>query len=96
MNILLNGANGRMGKKVFEICSQTENVTAVCGIGKVFAAICAQTMILTFKPEIIVNTGVAGSIDTSLKVFDIAVADKVEASVAAYAEKLVFALDKAA
>jgi len=52
-------------------------VTAVCGIGKVFAAICAQTMILTFKPDIIVNTGVAGSIDPSLKVFDIAVADKV-------------------
>lgn len=52
-------------------------VTAVCGIGKVFAAICAQTMILTFKPDIIVNTGVAGSIDSSLKILDIAVADKV-------------------
>ena len=52
-------------------------VTAVCGIGKVFAAICAQTMILTFNPDLIVNTGVAGSIDASLNVFDIAVADKV-------------------
>ena len=52
-------------------------VTAVCGVGKVFAAICAQTMILTFKPDIIINTGVAGSIDASLKILDIAVADKV-------------------
>ncbi|MBQ9692533.1 MAG: 5'-methylthioadenosine/adenosylhomocysteine nucleosidase [Clostridia bacterium] len=52
-------------------------VTAVCGIGKVFAAICAQTMILNFKPDIIVNTGVAGSIDASLGILDIAVADKV-------------------
>ena len=52
-------------------------VTAVCGVGKVFAAICAQTMILTFNPDIIVNTGVAGSIDASLKILDIAVADKV-------------------
>ena len=30
-------------------------VTAVCGIGKVFAAMCAQTMILGFSPEIIIN-----------------------------------------
>ena len=60
---------GKLGKNTV--------VTAVCGIGKVFAAICAQTMILTFNPEIIVNTGVAGSIDASLKVFDIAVANKV-------------------
>ena len=52
-------------------------VTAVCGIGKVFAAICAQTMILNFNPDIIVNTGVAGSIDSSLGILDIAVADKV-------------------
>ena len=34
-------------------------VTAVCGIGKVFAAMCAQTMILRYQPERIVNTGVA-------------------------------------
>ena len=32
IKVIIVGANGRMGKKVFEICSQTENVTAVCGI----------------------------------------------------------------
>ena len=37
-------------------------VTAVCGIGKVFAAMCAQTMILRYQPECIVNTGVAGAL----------------------------------
>ena len=37
-------------------------VTAVCGIGKVFAAMCAQTMILRYQPECIVNTGVAGTL----------------------------------
>ena len=54
-----------------------EVVTAVCGIGKVFAAICAQTMILGFKPDVIINTGVAGSLSSELNVCDIAVADKV-------------------
>lgn len=54
-----------------------EIVTAVCGIGKVFAAICAQTMILEYKPEAIINTGVAGSLSATLNVCDIAVADKV-------------------
>ena len=54
-----------------------EIVTAVCGIGKVFAAICAQTMILEYKPEAIINTGVAGSLSAALNVCDIAVADKV-------------------
>ncbi|MBQ9544991.1 MAG: 5'-methylthioadenosine/adenosylhomocysteine nucleosidase, partial [Clostridia bacterium] len=29
-------------------------VIAVCGIGKVFAAICAEAMILEYKPELII------------------------------------------
>lgn len=32
VNILINGANGRMGKKVREICSSSPEVQAVCGI----------------------------------------------------------------
>lgn len=50
-------------------------VTAACGIGKVAAAVCAQTMILMFKPELIINTGVAGSLSPELGVGDVAVAD---------------------
>ena len=53
----------------------SEAVLAVCGIGKVFAGICAQTMILTFRPELIVNVGVGGTLTDKLSVTDIAIAD---------------------
>ena len=32
VNVLINGANGRMGKKVFEACALSQNVKAVCGV----------------------------------------------------------------
>lgn len=54
---------------------QKDVVIARCGVGKVNAAICAQTMILTFAPERIINTGVAGSLSNGLDIGDIAVAD---------------------
>lgn len=50
-------------------------VTSVCGVGKVNAAICAQTMILKFSPDVIINTGVGGSLSPELKIGDIAVAE---------------------
>jgi len=46
---------------------------AKCGVGKVFAAICAQTMILKYSPALIINTGVAGSLSPNLSVLDVAV-----------------------
>ena len=49
-------------------------VTAVCGVGKVFAALCAQTMILTYAPARIINTGVAGSLSPELTIGQIAIA----------------------
>lgn len=52
-------------------------VLAVCGIGKVFAAICAQTMILKYNPDVIINTGVAGTLTDKLGIGDIAIADSV-------------------
>ena len=52
-------------------------VVAQCGIGKVFAAICTQTMILKYHPDIIVNTGVGGTLTTELSVGDIAVSTDV-------------------
>ena len=52
-------------------------VLAVCGVGKVFAAMCAQTMILRFGATKIINTGVAGTLTDKLSVGDIAVADDV-------------------
>ena len=52
-------------------------VVAKCGIGKVFAAICAQTMILEYSPDVIINTGVAGSLENGFNVLDVAVATRV-------------------
>ena len=52
-----------------------EIVIAVCGIGKVAAAMCTQIMILKYSPECIINTGVGGSLSTSLAIGDIAVAE---------------------
>lgn len=49
---------------------------AVCGIGKVFAAVCAQTMILEYSPDVIINTGVAGTLTDRLSIGDIIVADR--------------------
>ena len=48
-------------------------VCAMCNPGKVNAAICAQVMILTYNPEIIINSGVAGSLIPQLKVLDVAI-----------------------
>ncbi len=52
-----------------------EIVAAVCGIGKVAAAMCTQTMILKYAPDRIINTGVGGSLSTKLAIGDIAVAE---------------------
>ena len=54
-----------------------EVVIAKCGVGKVNAAICAQTMILTYRPDVIINTGVAGALSDKLSICDIAVATDV-------------------
>ena len=48
-------------------------VCAVCGVGKVFAAMCAQTMIMLYHPDCIINTGVAGSLSNDLNIGDIAI-----------------------
>ena len=52
-------------------------VVARCGIGKVFAAICAQTMILKFGVTHVINTGVAGTLTDKLGLLDVAIADGV-------------------
>ena len=55
------------------LCNK-EVVIAKCGVGKVNAAICAQTMILTYNPDIVINTGVAGSLSPEIGICDVAVA----------------------
>ena len=53
-----------------------EVVIAKCGIGKVAAGICAQTMILRFAPTLLVHTGVAGTLTSTLSVTDVAIGEK--------------------
>lgn len=52
-----------------------KTVAAVCGVGKVFAAICTEAMILNYKPEIIINSGVAGGLSDTLSICDAVVAE---------------------
>ena len=54
-----------------------EVVIAKCGIGKVFAALCAQTMILRYRVDRIINTGVAGTLCEELGILNVAVATAV-------------------
>ena len=49
-------------------------VIAVCGIGKVFAAICTEAMIIKYAPSLIINSGVAGTLTDALSIGDIAIA----------------------
>ena len=50
-------------------------VVAKCGVGKVHAAVCTQTMILKYSPNIIINTGVAGSLNSKLDIADLVISD---------------------
>ena len=51
-------------------------VVAQCGVGKVAAAICAEAMIIKYAPSLLVNSGVGGALDKTLKPLDIVFADK--------------------
>lgn len=48
----------------------TKVVLAQCGVGKVNAAMCAQTLIVLFGATCIINTGVAGSLSGDLSIND--------------------------
>lgn len=65
----VNFVSGKFGEK--------DVVVAKCGVGKVFAGLCAEAMILKYAPELIINVGVAGCLDEHLKIGDIVIADSV-------------------
>lgn len=87
MQIEIDKINDAVENKVEEIVSGItftkgtlfgkEVVTAVCGVGKVFAAICTEAMIIKYSPDIIINTGVAGTLTDKLNICDVAVASGV-------------------
>ena len=49
-------------------------VLAVCGPGKINAALCAQSMILTYQPDWVLNLGVAGAGDEDVSIGDLVIA----------------------
>ena len=81
----VEGLRERLSERVDEVISGIEFssgilegkrvVIARCGIGKVFAALCAQTMILKYSPKLIVNTGVGGAISNGLGTGDVVIAE---------------------
>ena len=48
----------------------------VCGVGKVNAAMCALILIEKYKPDLVLNSGVAGSLSPIVGIGDIVVATK--------------------
>lgn len=58
------------------ILGKNRVVTAICGMGKVFSAVCAQIMISSFSPSLVINVGAAGTVSELLHIGDFAVADK--------------------
>ena len=52
-------------------------VAVKCGVGKVFAAIAAEAMILGFSPDLVINTGVAGNLSDGLSIGDVVVSESV-------------------
>lgn len=55
----------------------TRIVTVCSGIAKVNAAVCAQVLIDRFEPSALINAGIAGGMDNSIKVCDIVVSSEV-------------------
>ena len=63
-----------LGGITFEVGTIADKkvVCAICGMGKVCAAMCAQTMVIGYSPDGIINTGIAGTLTSELGVGDIA------------------------
>ncbi len=81
----VEGLISEMSDKTVEIISgiavnlgkigEKQVAVAKCGIGKVFAALCAEALIIKYSPSLIVNTGVGGALSKDLKTGDIVIAE---------------------
>ncbi len=52
-------------------------INACCGIAKVNAALCTQVLIDNFRPDAVINAGIAGGMNDSVKVCDMVVSTEV-------------------
>lgn len=55
-----------------ELCGR-EAVVVRSGIGKVNAALCAQLLVTVFGADMLINTGIAGSLDAGIDIGDIVI-----------------------
>ncbi|MBO4326576.1 MAG: 5'-methylthioadenosine/adenosylhomocysteine nucleosidase [Clostridia bacterium] len=55
--------------------SGADVVIAQSGVGKVMASMCAAAMCFRFRPSLLINTGVAGAVDPTLRIGDIVVSE---------------------
>lgn len=62
---------------VNKISEDTEVIHVCSGIAKVNAALCAQALIDEFKPDAIVNAGIAGGMNPEVKVCDVVISSEV-------------------
>ena len=69
--ITVGGVTLNIGK-----IGQKSVAVAKSGVGKVFAALCAQAMIITATPSLIINTGVGGALGGGLRTTDTAIAKR--------------------
>ena len=75
LNLLRTEYHGPFEFEIYDF-EGTELIVSVCGIGKVNAAAMAQTLILIYKPELIVNIGTAGSVRDDVKRKDVVIAEE--------------------
>lgn len=52
-------------------------VVVQCGVGKVNAALCTEALILNYHPDVVINSGVAGSLTDALTIGGIALGERV-------------------
>lgn len=80
IEIIINNMENRTAETVSRTEFHTGTIggekvcAAVCGMGKVNAAICAQTMITRFGIDRLINTGIGGALDPSLRQRDLVIA----------------------
>lgn len=76
-NVLNNAVIKKYAGYDFYVCTYKDKliINACCGIAKVNAALCTQVMIDKFDVDAIINAGVAGGMNTEVKVCDIVVSD---------------------
>ena len=87
MDIEVNRIQSRMKNTARTVISGREFVTGTlngceavvvqCGIGKVNAALCTEALILHFHPDVVINSGVAGSLSGKVSIGEIALGEGV-------------------